>query len=55
MSFLIIYNFYQFFFYIDLDKFDSDNKFIKERRYEVILTSFSSIGSSLKIMNLHYL
>ncbi len=29
-------------FDIDLDKYDSDNKFIKERRFEVILTSFSS-------------
>ncbi len=26
----------------NLDKYDSDNKFIKERRFEVILTSFSS-------------
>ncbi len=27
---------------LNLDKYDSDNKFIKERRFEVILTSFSS-------------
>ena len=27
---------------IDLDKYVNDNKFIKERRFEVILTSFSS-------------
>ena len=27
---------------IDLNKYDNDNKFIKERRFEVILTSFSS-------------
>ena len=27
-------------FDIDLDKYDSDNKFIRERRFEVILTSF---------------
>ncbi len=25
-------------FYIDLDKYDSDNIFIKERHFEVILT-----------------
>ena len=27
---------------IDLEKYDNDIKFIKERRFEVILTSFSS-------------
>ena len=27
---------------IDLDKYDSDDKFIKERSFEVILTSFST-------------
>ena len=29
-------------FDIDLDRYDNDNKFIKERCFEVILTSFSS-------------
>ena len=30
------------------DKYDSDNKFIKERRFEVILTSFSSSNNYRK-------
>jgi hypothetical protein len=33
-------------------KYDSDNKFIKERRFEVILTSFSGLNSYKKTIKL---
>ena len=52
----ILYGTYTLYFYsiknnIDLDKYDSDNKFIKERRFEVILTSFSSSNYNRKRLN----
>ena len=34
-----------------LDKYDNDNKFIKERRFEVILTSFSSSNDYRPLLN----
>ena len=38
-------------FDIDLDRNDNDNKFIKERRFEVILTSFSSSNDYRPLLN----
>ena len=34
-----------------LDRYDNDNKFIKERRFEVILTSFSSSNDYRPLLN----
>ena len=36
---------------LDLDRYDNDNKFIKERRFEVILTSFSSSNDYRPLLN----
>ena len=33
------------------DRYDNDNKFIKERRFEVILTSFSSSNDYRPLLN----
>ena len=38
-------------FDIDLNKYDNDNKFIKERHFEVILTSFSSSNDYRPLLN----
>ena len=43
--------FYQYFCDIDLDKYDSDNKFIKERCFEVILTGIYKFKSQVNDMS----
>ena len=36
---------------IYLDKYDNDNKFVKKRRFEVMLTSFSSSNDYRPLLN----